>query len=132
MASLGFSSKESEGENVGVFGGGTLGLSFGATTALVVFFPSPRCSVEGGEVVDDLADAVDAGFLLRVASSSRPFTSTAVCVVVLVVVVLEMTVVVTPLPNAIGVVGKMICFDLISLSKWATNVSPLPVATSRP
>ena len=45
LAPLGFNSKQFDGEKVGVFGGGTLGLSLGAT-ALMVFFPSVLNTVD--------------------------------------------------------------------------------------
>ena len=49
FASWTFNSKELlAAENVGVFGGGTFGLSFG-DTSLSVFFPSPLNSVEEEE-----------------------------------------------------------------------------------
>ena len=107
--SIGFSSKECEedDENVGVFGGGTLGLSLGATTLDIVvfaFFASDNGNVNGGMAVEDLPTGLVTVFLSvnREESLSSASSTAALCVVVVlvvvVVVVLEMTVVVTPPP----------------------------------
>ena len=92
--SIGFSSKEceEEDEKVGVFGGGTLGLSFGATIldiVVLVFFASDNGSVNGGMAVEDFPTGLAAVFLLvnREASLSSASKTAALCVVVVLVVV---------------------------------------------